>query len=358
MNGVLDSSSTSGASSTAAAAATSAATSGAAPLWRRLLLGRETDAAWVRPALLGLLALSTLLYLWGLGRSGWANSYYAAAVEAGTKSWKAFVFGSFDAGNYITVDKTPASLWAMVLSARLFGLSSWSLLAPQALMGVATVGFTYASVRRWWGPAGGLLAGGVVALTPVAAMMFRYNNPDALLTLVLVVAAYAMLRAVEDGRTRWLVLAGGLVGVGYLTKMLQAFVVLPVFALAYLVAGPPRIGPSYLAVAGRAGGGGGLGGLVGGSGRAVAGVVATPHRGFDDQQHPAAHLWLQRVGAAHGQRDGCRGPGRGSDVLGFHRSPASVHPRDGGRGLVALADGPRGPGGRRRPRGRGVARAL
>ena len=208
------------------------------PWWRRLVSTREDEAVWVRPALLGLLVLTALLYLWALGRSGWANSYYAAAVQAGTQSWKAFFFGSFDSANFITVDKTPASLWAMVLSARVFGLSSWSVLAPQALMGVATVGFTYASVRRWWGPAGGLLAGAVVALTPVSAMMFRYDNPDALLTLVLVIAAYAVLRAIEDGRTRWLALAGALVGLGYLTKMLQAFVVLPVFALAYLVAGP------------------------------------------------------------------------------------------------------------------------
>ena len=221
--------------------------------WRRWLLSKDCEAVWVRPALLGLLAFTAVLYLWALGRSGWANAYYAAAVQAGTKSWKAFFFGSFDSSNFLTVDKTPASLWVMVLSARVFGLNSWSLLVPQALMGVATVGFPHAAVRRWWGPAGGLLAGAVVALTPVAALMFRYNNPDALLTLVLVVAAYAVLRAIEDGRTRWLVLAGGLVGFGYLAKMLEAFMVLPVFALAYLVAGPPnwgrRVGQSLLALA-------------------------------------------------------------------------------------------------------------
>lgn len=104
---------------------------------------------------------------------GWANSFYAAAVQAGTKSWKAFFFGSFDASNFVTVDKPPVALWVMEVSARIFGLNSWSLLAPQALEGVATVGLVYATVKRWFTPAAGLIAGAVVALTPVAALMFR-----------------------------------------------------------------------------------------------------------------------------------------------------------------------------------------
>ena len=107
---------------------------------RRLLRGPESDPAWGRPALLGLLAATALLYLWGLGASGWANSFYSAAAQAGSESWKAFFFGSSDAANSITVDKTPASLWVMALSVRLFGLNAWSILVPQALMGVATVG--------------------------------------------------------------------------------------------------------------------------------------------------------------------------------------------------------------------------
>lgn len=208
---------------------------------RRLARGAEADPVWARPALLALLIATLVLYLWSLTVSGWANTYYSAAVQAGTESWKALFFGSFDSSNYITVDKTPAALWVMALSARIFGLSEWSVLVPQALEGVATVAVLYAAVRRRGGPAAGLIAGAVVALTPVAALMFRYNNPDALLTLVLVGSAYATLRGVEDGRTRWLVLAGTLVGFGYLTKMLQAFIVLPVFALVYLVAGPPRL---------------------------------------------------------------------------------------------------------------------
>ncbi|MEU7979478.1 glycosyltransferase family 39 protein [Micromonospora sp. NPDC049081] len=196
------------------------------------------DPRWVRPALAVLLLGTALLYLWGLGESGWANSFYSAAVQAGAESWKAFFYGSSDAANSITVDKTPASLWLMALSVRIFGLNSWAILVPQALLGVASVGVLFATVRRWYGPAAGLIAGTVLALTPVATLMFRFNNPDALLVLLLVLGAYATVRAVETASTRWIVLVGVLVGFGFLTKMLQAFLVVPVFAGVYLLAAP------------------------------------------------------------------------------------------------------------------------
>ena len=208
----------------------------------RFFLGPVSDQRWVRPSLLALLLLTGVLYLWGLGRSGWANSFYSAAVQAGSVSWKAFFFGSSDAGNSITVDKTPGALWVMELSARVFGVNSWSILVPQALMGVATVGLLYATVRRWFGPGAGLIAGAVTALTPIAVLMFRFNNPDALLVLLMVAGAYATVRAIENGSTKWLVLAGVFVGFGFLTKMLQALLVVPAYALAYLIAGPPRLG--------------------------------------------------------------------------------------------------------------------
>ena len=204
----------------------------------RFFRGKESDAPWVRPALLALLAATALLYLWDLGASGWANSFYSAAVQAGTKSWKAFFFGSSDASNFITVDKPPAFLWPMEISARIFGLTSWSVLAPQALEGVATVGLVYLSVRRWFSAQAALLAGAVVALTPVAALMFRYNNPDAMLALLLTGALYATMRGLERAQTKWLVLAGVLVGFGFITKMLQAFLILPVMAVVYLLAAP------------------------------------------------------------------------------------------------------------------------
>ena len=205
---------------------------------QRLWRGREHDPAWVRPCLLGLLLGTAVLYLWGLGASRWANTYYAAAVQAGTKSWKALFFGSFDASNAVTVDKSPLFLWPMELSARVFGLSSWSMLVPQALEGVAAVGVLYLAVRRWFSAGSALLAGAVLALTPVAALMFRFNNPDAALTLLLVVGAYAMLRALERGSTWWLVFAFSAVGFGFLAKMLQALLVLPAFGLVYLIAAP------------------------------------------------------------------------------------------------------------------------
>ena len=208
----------------------------------RLVRGRPQDPAWVRPALVILLVGTGFLYIWGLGRSGWANSFYSAAVQAGTKSWKAFFFGSFDASNFITVDKPPASLWVMEISARLFGVNAWSILVPQALEGVATVGLLFVTVRRWFSPGAALLAGAVVALTPVATLMFRYNNPDAMLTLVLTAAAYVTVRAIESGRSRWMVFAGALIGFGFITKMLQALIILPVLALVYLLAGPPKLG--------------------------------------------------------------------------------------------------------------------
>src|SRR6188472_3025328 len=170
---------------TAATAAPVTTRTGRPTVGRRLLRGPETDPSWARPALLALLTMTGVLYVWGLGASGWANSFYSAAVQAGSSSWKAFFFGSSDAANFITVDQPPASLWVMELSARVFGVNAWSILVPQALEGVAAVGVLYAAVRRWFSPAAGLLAGAILALTPVSALMFRFNNPDALLVLLL-----------------------------------------------------------------------------------------------------------------------------------------------------------------------------
>src|SRR4029077_5007202 len=141
--------------------------------WRRLVRGAAGDTAWVHLALLALLVGAGILYLWGLRANGDGNTFYAAAVQAGTKSWRAFFFGSFDSSSFITVDKPPASLWVMALSGRIFGFNSWSMLVPQALEGVAAGGLLYAAVRRWFGPGAGLAAGAALALTPVAALMFR-----------------------------------------------------------------------------------------------------------------------------------------------------------------------------------------
>ena len=218
-------------------------------IWR----GRETDAAWVRPAYLGLLAATALLTLWDLASSGWANAFYSAAVQAGASNWEAFLYGSSDAGNSITVDKPPASLWVMALSVRLFGLSSFSILLPQALMGIGTVALVYGIVRRRFAPQAALIAGAVTALTPVAVLMFRFNNPDALLVLLTVLATYLVLRGIEDGRVRWVLWAGAAIGFAFLTKQLQAFLVLPVFVGVYLLASPRRIGTRFLHLLGSLG---------------------------------------------------------------------------------------------------------
>lgn len=211
-----------------------------------LFLGPAGDPRWARPALWGLLAVTAVLYLWNLSASGWANDFYAAAVKAGTEDVKAWLFASLDSSNAITVDKPPASIWLMALSGRIFGFSSWSMLIPQALLGVGTVALVWAAVRRWSGDAAGLIAGALVTVTPVAALMFRFNNPDALLVFLMTLAGYFVVRAIETerGRTalRWLLLAGVALGFAFLTKMLQGLIVLPAFALAYLVAGRARLG--------------------------------------------------------------------------------------------------------------------
>ncbi|MCU1681236.1 MAG: glycosyl transferase [Amycolatopsis sp.] len=201
---------------------------------------------WQRPALFGLLAATAVLYFWDLTASGYGNSFYAAAVQAGTQNMEAWLFGSVDPGNVITVDKPPAALWVDVAFGRVFGFSSFTLLAPQALMGVASVGTLFAAVRRTSGPAAGLLAGAALALTPVAALMFRFNNPDALLVLLMIVAAYCVVRALEKANPWWLVLAGTAIGFGFLTKMLQAFLVLPALGLVYLIAAPTSPGKRLL----------------------------------------------------------------------------------------------------------------
>jgi 4-amino-4-deoxy-L-arabinose transferase-like glycosyltransferase len=214
--------------------------------WRRLVFGSGSQPRWARPALWGLLLVTAVLYLWDLGASGNANTFYSASVWAGTKSWKALFFASLDPGNAITVDKPPAALWVMGLSARIFGFGSWSMLVPQALEGVLSVGLLYSAVRRWFGPAAGLLAGFVLALTPVASTMFRFNHPDAMLVLLMVLACWATVRAVEAGRVRWVVLAGAAVGFAFLAKMMQGYVIIPALALVYLWAAPVSPGRRFL----------------------------------------------------------------------------------------------------------------
>lgn len=224
-----------------------------------------------RQAELTALLLATAgLYLWALSRNGWGNAFYAAAEQAGSQSWKAWFFGASDAAGSITVDKPPASLWISGIAVRIFGLNPWSILVPQALMGVATVALLYAIVSRRFGHVAGLVSGATLALTPIAVVMFRFNNPDALLVLLMTASVWALLRGVEDGRIRWMIACGGFVGLAFLTKQLQAFLVVPPLALTYLLFGRRGIGRriGHLFAA--------LGALIAGAGWWVAVVTLWP----------------------------------------------------------------------------------
>jgi 4-amino-4-deoxy-L-arabinose transferase-like glycosyltransferase len=219
---------------------------------RRAPRAARPHPAWLRwPSrsgwIVAVIAVATaVLYTWKLSDVGFANSYYTAAVKSASVSWKAFFFGAIDPGSFITVDKPPAALWVQALSVRVLGFSTFSMLVPQVLAGVASVLILHRLVRRWAGDVAAHIAAITLALTPVAVEMFRYNNPDALLTLLCLGAAWGVWSAVESGRTRGLVVAGSLVGLAFNTKMLQAFLVLPAFVLVYLVAGKPKLGKRIL----------------------------------------------------------------------------------------------------------------
>jgi 4-amino-4-deoxy-L-arabinose transferase-like glycosyltransferase len=191
-----------------------------------------------RPELLGLLVLAAVLNLWGLDRNGFANEYYAAAVRSMSHSWHAFLYGSFDARGIMTVDKPPLSSWVQVAFVKVFGFNSWSLLVPQALMGVATVGLVYDLARRMFGRSAGFVAGLVLALTPMTVAISRHNNPDALLVLCSVAAVWFLVRGLQDGRGRWLALAGVAVGLGFEAKMAVALMVVPGIVAAWLWVAP------------------------------------------------------------------------------------------------------------------------
>ncbi|TLM85958.1 glycosyltransferase family 39 protein [Pseudarthrobacter sp. NamE5] len=176
-----------------------------------------------------------MLFLWGLDANGWANPYYSAAAQAGSQDWKAFFFGSFEWGNLITVDKTPLSIWVMSLSVRLFGLSSWSILIPQALMGVVTTYLIYRVIRRGFGPRTALFGAAIYATTPVVVLMSRFNNPEPLMGLLMVASVLFTLKAMESGRLRTFALAGFLLGLAFMAKQVQALLVVPALCTTVLI---------------------------------------------------------------------------------------------------------------------------
>lgn len=203
--------------------------------------GRFTRQTWDRIAFGVLLVATAAMYLWDVTINGMGNQFYAGAAQAGSKNWEALLFGSLDTQNFITVDKPPVSQWVMGLSGQIFGFSSASMLIPEALMAVATVALLYAAVRRISGPNAALLAGVAFALTPVAALMFRYNNPDAVMVLLMMTAVYCTVRALEHASAKWIALAGVALGFAFLAKMLEGIMVMPAIGLVYLIAAPTPV---------------------------------------------------------------------------------------------------------------------
>src|SRR5207302_714951 len=193
--------------------------------------------AWARPALLGIAAVAALLYARNLAGAGLAP-FYSVAVKSMSVSWKAFFYGAFDPKATITIDKLAGWFLPPALSARIFGFHPWSLALPQVIEGVVSVLAMYRVVRRWAGPAAGLLAAGIFAATPIAASMFGHSMEDGALTMCLVLAADSWQRAVIEGRLRSLCWAGVWVGLGFQAKMLQAWIILPALGLGYLLAAP------------------------------------------------------------------------------------------------------------------------
>lgn len=201
--------------------------------------------------LLGVLVIATAVtYLWNITVNGMGNQFYAGAAQAGSKNWEALLFGSVDPDNFITVDKPPVSQWVMGLSGQIFGFSSASMLVPEALMAVASVALLYGAVRRIAGPNAGLIAGTLFALTPVVALMFRYNNPDAVMVLLMMASAYCTVRALDKASAYWLAMAGAALGFAFLAKMLEGLMVAPAIGLAYVIVAPTTVRRRLVHVAG------------------------------------------------------------------------------------------------------------
>src|SRR5919106_4372482 len=201
----------------------------------------KAGSSWYRIALAAVLMLSAFLNLFQIAQEGYGNNYYAATVKSMFTSWSNFFFVSFDAG-FVSVDKPPLGLWIQAASAWLFGFHGWALLLPQAIAGVLCVALIYHLVRRPFGSVAGLIAALALALTPIVVSTSRSNTIDMLVVLTVLVAAWAVVRATETGRLRWLLLCAVIVGLGFNIKMMQAFLVLPAFYLLYLVAAPvPRL---------------------------------------------------------------------------------------------------------------------
>ncbi|WP_328413839.1 glycosyltransferase family 39 protein [Streptomyces violaceus] len=202
--------------------------------------GDRAAPRWSLPVLLAILALAAVLYSWNLSGSS-LNSFYSAAVLSGTQSWKAWFFGSLDAGNFLTVDKPPLALMVMGLSCRVFGYGTWQMMAPLVVAALATIWILHSSVKRVFGHAAAAVAALVLALTPITVAINRDNNPDTLLVFLMVAGAALGLRAVRGGRLLPLLGSAACFGLAFNTKMLQGYIALPAVFAVYLYAAKPAL---------------------------------------------------------------------------------------------------------------------
>ena len=242
-----------------------------------------------RLALAAIAVVAGLFYAWALGQDT-LEYYYGAAVRSMSMSWHDFIFGAFDPAGTITLDKLPGAFWLQALSVRAFGFHPWALVLPQVIEGIVTVLVLYRAVSRLAGPAAGLIAALVLAVSPATVALDRGNISDSLMILLLVLAADAVSAAIagEDGRfgrlggaTGRLVLAGVWVGLAFQAKMIEAWMVLPAMGLAYLLAGP---GPAARRV-GQLVIGGVVAGLVSVSWMTAVSLVPAADRPYVDGSH-------------------------------------------------------------------------
>jgi 4-amino-4-deoxy-L-arabinose transferase-like glycosyltransferase len=210
------------------------------------------SGSWDRVGVAAVLVLAGVLNFYGLNREGYGNTYYATAVRSMLQNWHNFFFNSFDPGGFVTIDKPPLGFWLQVVSAKIFGFNGVALMLPQAIAGVLSVALLYYLVRRVFGGAAGLLAALALAVTPISVVASRNNIIDGTLAFTVLLGAWAVTRAVETGKLRWLLLCALFVGLGFNIKMLEAFLVVPAFGLMYFLGA--RIGwgrrIAYLIVAG------------------------------------------------------------------------------------------------------------
>ncbi|MFD8005745.1 glycosyltransferase family 39 protein [Streptomyces mirabilis] len=195
----------------------------------------EKAPRWSLPALIAIMALATVLYSWNLSSSS-LNSFYSAAVLSGTHSWKAWFFGSLDAGNFMTVDKPPLVLMVMGLFCRVFGFGTWQMMLPLIAAAVGTIWILHSSVKRVFGHGAAAIAALVLALTPITVAINRDNNPDSLLVLLMVGGAALALRSAHNGRLLPLLGSAVCFGLAFNTKMLQGYIALPAVFAMYLYA--------------------------------------------------------------------------------------------------------------------------